>query len=225
MHLTDCFMELIAYVVYFRKNVASRQPAFEQVKADIHRLLSGSDGVAARGGFPREDCEQAHFAVCAWVDETILDSPWESRTLWQREQLQRVYYNTTEAGEEFFERLNRLGLHQRDVREVYYLCLALGFRGRFIHPGDEFLLEQLKASNLKLLVGGPMGIPSLEKADLFPGALPLEAPAIISQPRRFRFSMLAVGAVIGPVALFCLLYLIYWVFLNSISEKILRAGA
>ncbi|MDD3294339.1 MAG: DotU family type IV/VI secretion system protein [Geobacteraceae bacterium] len=225
MHLTDCFMELIAYVVYFRKNVASRQPAFEQVKADIHRLLSGSDGLAARGGFPREDYEQAHFAVCAWVDETILDSPWESRTLWQREQLQRVYYNTTEAGEEFFERLNRLGLHQRDVREVYYLCLALGFRGRFIHPGDEFLLEQLKASNLKLLVGGPMGIPSLEKADLFPGALPLEAPAIIPQPRRFRFSMLAVGAVIGPVALFCLLYLIYWVFLNSISEKILRAGA
>lgn len=225
MHLTDCFMELVTYVVYFRKNAASRQPPFEQVKADVHRLLSQSDALVAKGMFPREEYEQAHFAVCAWVDETLLASAWEHRVLWQREQLQRVFYNTTEAGEEFFDRLNRLGMHQRDVREVFYLCLALGFKGRFIHPGDEFLLEQLKASNLKLLVGGPMGIPSLEKAELFPGACPLSTPEVIQQPRRFRFSLLALAAIIGPVAVFSLLYFIYWVFLNSISEKILRAGA
>ena len=40
MRLTDLFMELIAYVAYFNRSVATRQPAFDQVKADIDRLMS-----------------------------------------------------------------------------------------------------------------------------------------------------------------------------------------
>jgi type VI secretion system protein ImpK len=224
MHLTDCFMELIAYVVYFQKNVASRQPPFEQVKADILRLVSQSDALVRKGVFPQDEYDQARFVVCAWVDEMLLASPWQHKVLWQREQLQRIYYNTTEAGEEVFDRLNRLGLHQRDVREIYYLCLALGFKGRFIHQGDEFLLDQVKASNLKLLLGSSMGIPSLEKAELFPGSYPLHTPEIIPDKQRFRFSMVTLAVIIAPVVIFSLLYLIYWLFLNSIAGKILRMG-
>lgn len=217
-------MELIAYVVYFQKNVASRQPPFEQVKADILRLVSQSDALVKKGVFPQDEYDQARFAVCAWVDEMLLASAWQHKNLWQREQLQRIYYNTTEAGEEVFERLNRLGLHQRDVREIYYLCLALGFKGRFIHQGDEFLLDQVKASNLKLLLGSSMGVPSLEKAELFPGAYPLHTPEIIPSRQRFRFSMVTLAVIIGPVVIFTLLYLIYWLFLKSIAGKILHMG-
>jgi hypothetical protein len=42
MHLTDCFMALIAYVAYFQKTVASKQPTYDQVKTDISRLLNQS---------------------------------------------------------------------------------------------------------------------------------------------------------------------------------------
>ncbi|MBW1834922.1 MAG: DotU family type IV/VI secretion system protein, partial [Deltaproteobacteria bacterium] len=157
MRLTDCFIELVAYAAYFLKTVAKRQPPFDQVKADIQRLISKSQESLNNGSFSQEDYDLARFAIFAWIDEAILNSSWKEKHLWQGEQLQRFYYQTADAGEIFFERLNTLGPHQRDVREVYYLCLAIGFMGRYCHEGDEYLLEQLKTSNLKLLTGSSVG--------------------------------------------------------------------
>ncbi len=222
MHLTDCFMELIAYVTYFQKTAAMKQPFYEQLKADILRLLTQSEDCLKKGLFSKEDYDQARFVICAWVDEVILGSSWNQKIQWQREQLQRLYYNTTEAGEEVFERLNTLGLHQRDVREVYYLCLALGFKGRFIHPGDEYLLEQLKTSNLKILIGSSVGIPSLERAELFSEAYPIKSVEIGPQKRKFHFSIFTLIGLAGPVLLFGLLFLIYRFSLSGIAENFLR---
>lgn len=225
MHLTDCFMKLIAYVVYFQQSAAIKQTPYEKVKGDIQRLLSESDAYVKKGVFSQEDYDQARFAVCAWVDEAMLGSSWPQKNSWQREQLQRLYYNTTDAGEEVFERLNCLGFHQHQVREVYYLCLALGFKGRFIHPGDEYLLEQLKTSNLKILLGSSVGVPSLERAELFPEAYPSQSMAIAPQKRRFHFSALTILALACPVILFGAFFLIYRFILNGMAENLLRAGA
>jgi len=222
MHLTDCFMDLVAYVAYFLKTGAVKQPPYEQVKADILRLLTQSEGCVKKGVFAQEDYDPARFAICAWVDEAILNSPWNPKNQWQREQLQRLYYQTTEAGEEFFERLNALGFHQREVREVYYLCLALGFMGRYCHKGDEFLLEQLKTSNLKLLMGSSVGVPSLERAELFPEAHPTASADIGPRKRPFRFSVPTLACLAGPLILFGLLFLIYRFALNGIGENFLR---
>ncbi len=222
MHLTDCFMELVAYVAYFLKTAAKKQPPFEQVKADILRLLTKSEECVRKGLFSQEDYDQARFMICAWIDEAILGSSWDHKNLWQREQLQRLYYNTTEAGEEVFERLNALGLHQREIRELYYLCLTLGFKGRFIRQGDEYLLEQLKASNLKLLIGSSVGIPSLERAELFPESYPVESFEIGPQKQKLRFSVFTLIGLAGPVFLFGLLFLIYRFSLSGIAENFLR---
>jgi len=222
MHLTDCFMDLVAYVAYFLKTAATKQPPFDQVRADVLRLLTQSEGCLKKGLFPQEDYDQARFAVCAWVDEVILSSSWNQKNQWQREQLQRIYYHITDAGELFFERLNALGLHQREVREVYFLCLALGFMGRYCHQGDEYLLEQLKASNLKLLVGSSVGLPSLERTDLFPEAHPTDSVEVGPRKQRFRFSLFTMICLAGPVVLFGLLLVIYWFALSGIGENFLR---
>jgi type VI secretion system protein ImpK len=223
MHLTDAFMELVAYVVYFVKTVGAKQPPYEQAKADILRLLTQSENVVKRGLFSQEDYDLGRFMIFAWVDETILNSAWNQKAQWQREQLQRLYYHTLDAGEEAFERLNGLGLHQREVREVYYLCLALGFKGRFHHPGDEYLLEQLKTSNLKLLLGSSVGLPSLERADLFPEAYPIETMEIGPQKQKFRLSPFTIACLAGPVILFGLLFLIYQFALSGVGENFLKA--
>lgn len=222
MHLTDCFMELVAYVAYFQKTVAARQPSFEQVRADVLRLLAQSEGCVKKGLFPPEEYDLGRFAVCAWVDEVILNSVWNHKAQWQKEQLQRMYYQTTDAGEEFFEKLNTIGFQQRDVREVYYLCLALGFMGRYCKKGDEYLLDQLKNSNLKLLMGSSVGIPSLESAQLFPDAYPTEAVDLGPQKRSFRFSVVTMACLAGPLVLFLLLYVIYRFALDGIGDNLLR---
>jgi type VI secretion system protein ImpK len=222
MHLSDCFMQLVAYMAYFLKTSGQKQPPYEQVKADVLRLLSQSESYVKKGIFPQEDYDLARFAISAWVDEAILSSSWAQKNLWQKEQLQRLFYQTTEAGEEFFEKLNALGLQQRDVREVYYLCLALGFTGRFINPGDQTLLEQLKSSNLKILMGRSVGLPSLENTELFPEGYPLETGARSYQGRKWSFSVLAAVALVGPVVFFGLLYFVYRFTLSGMAENILK---
>jgi type VI secretion system protein ImpK len=208
MRLSDCFMEAVAYVAYFVKNAAARQPAFEAVKADILRLIAASQAAAERGEVNRDDYDMARFAVVAWIDETLMNSAWACRDQWKLDLLQRVFYQTTDAGEIFFERLNTVGLHQREVREVYYLCLAMGFQGRYCRPGDEALLEQLKLSNLRLLTGASIGFPSLDKGELFPEAYPAESGG--RPPARRTFAGLAtLAAALFPVVLFGGLYFIY----------------
>jgi len=215
-------MELMAYVVYFQRTSQKRQPPFEQVKADVTRLLSQSEALSRKGEISREEFDTARFAVCAWVDETILSSPWSHRNLWQREQLQRIMYNTTEAGEEFFDRMNALGFHQREAREVYYLCLALGFMGRHCHAGDDFLLAQLKSSNLQVLLGSSAGIPSLERAELFPEGYPPEASAAAPAQAKSGFSLFTVLCIAAPVVLFGVLFLIYRFSLSGLGDNLLR---
>ena len=224
MHLTDCFMELMAYVAYFVRTGAVKQPPYDQVKSDVLRLLTKSEECVTKGWFSREEYEEARFMICAWIDESMLASVWQHKGHWQREQLQRLYYNTTEAGEEVFDRLNALGFHQKEVRELYYLCLSLGFRGRFLKPEDEYLLDQLKTSNLKLLLGSSVGVPSLERTDLFPESYPAEAADLGTQKSKFRFSLFTLIGLVGPVLLFGLLFLVYHFSLDGIADHFLRTA-
>lgn len=225
MHLSDCFIKTFAYVSYLLSSVEKRQPGYEQVKGDIQQLIRESETLFVQGGFSRDDYDLARFAVCAWVDEALLNSPWEERNRWLKDQLQRCFYNTTDAGEEFFDRLNALGLHQREVREVYYLCLAIGFTGRFCHPGDEYQLEQVKTSNLKLLLGSSVGLPSLERTDLFPEAYPSGPSESGKKKVRSGNMLLVYICLAGPVLLFCLLYLIYRFTLGGVGNNFLRTVA
>lgn len=223
MHLSHCFIEAFAFVTEFRNTVELKQPAFAEVKGAVDRLLAQADLLAGQTGLPHDDFDQARFAVCAWIDEMLGSGPWEHRQLWLKDQLQRLHFHTTEAGEEFFDRLNRLDASQGEVREVYYLCLALGFTGRFCKPGDHYQLEQLKLANLKLLSGGSATMLAPDQEELFPAAYPGTEPGK-GAPRMWRpaFSLVNAACLIGPLLLFVILFLTYRLSLNTVSANLLR---
>ncbi len=216
MQLIDSFIELVAYVAYFTKTVSAEQPSFEQVKTDTYHLIGKSQDTFHQSTLPQEDFDLARFAVFAWIDEVILNSGWQKKDSWQSEQLQRIYYQTTDAGEIFFDKLNVLGQEQEQVREVYYLCLALGFTGRYCNPGDEFLLEQLKNSNLKLLEGSPKY--ALGQGLLFPEGYQLRDASRSVTKGKGIFSLSILLGVSLPVALYGILYFIYRFVLNNVGE-------
>jgi type VI secretion system protein ImpK len=225
MRLSDCFIELIAYTAMVIRPTSGAQASFEQVDADIRRLISESERHCQKGGFQEPDYDLARFAVFAWIDETILSSTWEGKSRWLRDQLQRRYYNTTDAGTLFFERLNTIGPHQLDVREVYYLCLAMGFAGQYCHDGDDFLLDQLKTSNLKVLTGSSMGLPDLSRTTLFPDAYaPDGVQMAASTPKMRRFSMFTLACLGAPVLLYGVLFLVYRFILGNIGQSLISVG-
>lgn len=222
MRLMDCFIELVAYVVYFNRSAGERQPPYDQVKNDIERLVAVSQDRAGQIRASSDDYDQARFAVFAWADEVILSSNWIHKNHWQGEQLQRIYFQTTDAGELFFERLNNLGPHQRDVREVYYLCLALGFMGRYCNEGDDYLLEQLRTSNLKLLTGSAVGPPSVGGTLLFSEAYPTGTDPIPGEAKnRGLLSPFTLFCIGFPILLGVALFFTYRFILHNIGEGIL----
>jgi type VI secretion system protein ImpK len=225
MRLSDCFIELIAYTALVIRPDGGPAPAPEKVAADIRRLIGQSDALCREGGFSATDYELARFAVFAWIDETILSSAWEGKKQWLGEQLQRRYYHTADAGQAFFERLNAIGPHQLDVREIYYLCLAMGFSGQYCNEGDDYLLEQLKTSNLKLLTGSSMGIPDLKHAVLFPDAYApdsVQPPPTAPAAKRFStFTLICAGA---PLLFFATLFVLYRFILGSIGHSLINMG-
>ncbi|HFQ81453.1 MAG TPA: DotU family type IV/VI secretion system protein, partial [Desulfobacterales bacterium] len=163
----------------------------------------------------------ARFAICAWGDEAILRSSWEGRAQWQKEPLQRLYFQTTDAGKEFFERLNKLGPQQTEAREIFYLCLAMGFKGQYHQEGDAMLLEQLKTSNLKFLSGSSIGLPPLDRTELFPEAYPVEAGDSFAAPRKRFFNLTTLAVFVSPLILFGALFLIYSFILSNIGKTFL----
>jgi type VI secretion system protein ImpK len=95
--------------------------------------------------------------------------------------------------------------------------------GRYCRPGDEHLLEQLKTSNLRLLLGSSLGVASIEKAELFPEAFPAgPAQKMVPQRRPFQFSLFTLACLAGPVLFFGLLYAVYHFALSGIGENFLR---
>lgn len=149
------FSELFAYVVLFEQMSLQGefQPAYEQVRRDISTLLEQQETAAKRQGMTTQDFHTARFAAVAWVDETILKYiAWKHHSQWSAFPLQLEYYQTRNAGEELFERLNKLRAEQQEIREIYYLCLGLGFTGRyFLGPEDELALNRIRREQARLL--------------------------------------------------------------------------
>jgi len=102
-------------------------------------------------GLESEDIQNAKFALVAFIDEAITGVSFAEKESWLANPLQSELFGLNYAGEEFFRRLN--DLRQRPqanvpVLEVYYLCLVLGFKGKYLLDNPEGLrrlVEDTKA--------------------------------------------------------------------------------
>lgn len=222
MRLADCFTDLIAYTSLIVRPTGSGQTSFDQVNANIRRLIADSEALCNKAGMAPADYDLARFAVFAWIDEAILSSNWEGKNRWLGEQLQRRYYQTSDAGKLFFERLNTIGPHQIDVREVYYICLAMGFAGQYCHEGDDYLLDQLRISNLKLLTGSSMGVPDIQKLTLFPNGYQTAGESDRKMPKMRRFSAFTLVCLAAPLILYGGLFFIYRFILGNIGQSLIN---
>jgi type VI secretion system protein ImpK len=85
-------------------------------------------------GMAQDSIAEAKYAIVALMDEAVLSVPGACRDYWISRPMQLDYFGDNIAGQEFYEKLQKLLLqpeNKKDVLEVYYLCLALGFEGKY----------------------------------------------------------------------------------------------
>jgi type VI secretion system protein ImpK len=163
------------------------------------------------GSVGPENFNEARFAVLSWVDETILNSNWPHRTQWQH--LMLTYYGTLNAGEEFFRRIDALGPQANDVREIYYICISLGFEGKYAFGDGHRVLADLKQRLYKQLCAADGDIRQ-HYPRLFPEAY---QKAVVAPEEKLKSNRLwYIAAASVPLVLFiCYSYLL-WQKSNSI---------
>lgn len=92
-----------------------------QASAEYHRV-------------PSEQMTAARYVLCTVLDEAVLNTPWGSASEWSRMSLLSRYHQETFGGEKFFQLLERLSANAArhlHMLELMYLCLALGFEGKY----------------------------------------------------------------------------------------------
>lgn len=85
-------------------------------------------------GFTPDIISYAKYALVAILDETVLSIPGEARDFWITNPLQLEIFGESIAGVEFYNKLDNLLVNPekfKDVLEIYFICLCLGFKGKY----------------------------------------------------------------------------------------------
>ena len=104
---------------------ALRRRVIEEVKSFERR--------ANETGVSQQSVRAARYALCATLDDLVLNTPWGAASAWGHQSMVALFHNETSGGERFYDLLEKL---ERDpgryaeVLELMYLCLSLGFEGQ-----------------------------------------------------------------------------------------------
>lgn len=109
----------------------SESPSPQEERLRIGALLDQAEAMAGGGA----DWELAKYALVSWIDEMLVEAPWDGRDWWSNNVLEVQHFNTRLCNERFFTRSQEAAaLVRRDALEVYYNCVVLGFRGLYSDP-------------------------------------------------------------------------------------------
>lgn len=226
MHLSDCFVDLIAYVAAGVKDPLVLPESCDAMARILDDLILESEEKRISGGFSVEDYNLARFAVFVWIDESIMKSSYKGKDLWRKYLLQRKYYKTTGGGVEFYKKLKSIELDQNQVREVYFLCLSLGYSGRYGLDGeDRIIRDRIKLQNLRHLTGTAEGLaPFSGKDKLFPLSYAEGNPDAALNAKGLRWlSWKSLVLGILPLGLIAFLFVLYRFILdNEITAKMVH---
>ncbi|HTI82633.1 MAG TPA: type IVB secretion system protein IcmH/DotU [Acetobacteraceae bacterium] len=112
-----------------------RQPPDLQVLRDrCLQDLRTFERLARDASIPMEVLRPAHYALCASIDDVVLNSPWGAGSDWAKQTLVANQHPAVRDPDHFVVELRQmLAAPQRYLPaiEVMYLCLSLGYMGRY----------------------------------------------------------------------------------------------
>ena len=191
------------------------QPSYQQFRGEVLRALQRIETEAGPAGIEREDAALASYALSLLIDEQVAESEWASRALWASEPLHLVLHQDAEGGINFFQRLEGLAERQAAVKEVYLVCLAFGFRGKYAELEPAQQAAQLSAIRQRI-AQSLQRVPQEKLPVLFPEAYRAgTAPAArgAGYPRWWLF------AGFGTLGACLLLWLVLFVYAGTISRS------
>ncbi len=123
---------LLNLVPQLRATLQHPDPA--GLKENLAQGIRRFEARAKETGVAPEKVIAARYVLCTLLDETAASTPWGSSGVWGRHSLLVSFHNEAWGGEKVFQLLGKLAENpgaNRDILELIYVCLALGFEGRY----------------------------------------------------------------------------------------------
>ncbi len=214
------FQEVFTAIVRLQSNrqaVSDSESFRQQIREAVKTAAQQARNQA---GYASEDIRMATLAVVGFLDETILNLQSPTFSNWPRQPMQEEMFGVHTAGEVFFENLQDLlgradSADLADVLEVHYLCLLLGYRGRYSlgNRGDLQAVMSAAARKITHIRGEFTGL-----------ACGWQAPAEPVRKARDPWTRRLVAGAAACFVLAVVLFLVYKLALGSGASGVLTGA-
>lgn len=189
------------------------------LRPKVAALLEDFEKRAERYRFNHKIVQVSKFALASFVDETVLTNNFPLRDEWEKYPLQLEYFGEQLAGNKFFDKLQAM-LKQievtQDAVEIYYMCMLLGFKGRYgVYEQEKLLAIMQTTANALVKIG------KIRPVELSPHWLADDQPA---PPEKRGMPVWAKISAAGGLGLAFIVYLIMFLmsskFLQDAVDKL-----
>ncbi|WP_207478257.1 type IVB secretion system protein IcmH/DotU [Arenibaculum pallidiluteum] len=136
------------------RNLASH-PDAEALRMQVLSEVERFEQRIAPLGLAARSVRAGKYALCATIDDLVLNTPWGSRSVWTTRSMVGTLFSETWGGDRFFDLLAQLKREPSanlDLLELLYYCLSLGFEGRYrIAPRGTSELSQVRDDLFRLI--------------------------------------------------------------------------
>ncbi|MGF6936701.1 type VI secretion system protein ImpK [Paraburkholderia sp. UCT70] len=205
---------LLLLTVQLRHSVAPptdvgrlREQAVAQVRS-FERYAQGA-------GIDTQTIVAARYVLCTMLDESVNNAPWGDLSGWAQKTLLVTFHGEAYGGAKFFQILDRLSVdfsRHLDLIELMYICLALGFGGRYlVEPGGLARLADIQ-DDLYRRIRGLREAPASELAPHWRGVEDRRNPVMRHVPMWVAASAAAV-VLLGA-------FLVFFTKLNALAAPV-----
>lgn len=194
---------------------SATHPDPRRLKDELTHSVRRFEQQVSEAGVPRSQVIAARYVLCTFLDECAASTPWGGSGVWASDTLLVRLHNETWGGEKVFQLLTRLAQEPKahiDLLELIYVCLSLGFEGRYrVTENGRSQLETVRERLFQMIKEQRQ---SVEKT------LSLRWRPAVTQSRRW-FDMTPLWVMLALcLALMTGTYLLYRMLLNTYSNPV-----
>lgn len=215
LNLMELCTPVFGYAAVLPQDPDGEHPAYQQFRQQVVAALHRIENDASSHGIEAEDARQACYALSLFMDTHVASSAWNAKADWGGEPLGIMLQQDPEGGVNFFNHLKAFRDDQKEIREIYLVCLALGFRGKYAEMELNQQATQIAEEKLRLL-RQTHPVPLEKQAKLFPAAYRPAAPITDEIPPPPRWWVATSAAVVVVCLLVWVLF--FWIAGRASAE-------
>jgi len=129
--LTACASTLFSLISRIRNRAQHMDP--DKLRQSVVAEVRAFENRALQAGIAAQTVKVARYALCATLDDVVLNTPWGGQSAWGLQSMVGTFHRETVGGDRFYDLLARLEKEPGgniDMLEFLYMCMSLGFEGR-----------------------------------------------------------------------------------------------